>query len=196
LLIIYSKKRNRISKIYFFDPNFLIIIVSICKFFLNKEELTNVQIEKSKITIAPTNLNSKNFYYSLVYSKTPQKGKNRALAQGRKPKSLRGNSSKKASETLRKKENNSGPKPHNLSKCLTLLEKPQFFKKASDFFEKASHHLKNTSILLKMYLKSHAIFQKTSISLKKSSEIIVILKTLNFLEMSSKNLVIFIKASD
>jgi hypothetical protein len=54
------------------------------------------------------------------------------------------------------------------SKCLKLLEKPQFFFKSLGFIEKASHHFNKASILLKMYFKSLAILEKVSISLKKS----------------------------
>jgi hypothetical protein len=42
--------------------------------------------------------------------------------------------------------------------------------------EKVSHHFKNASIPLKMYLKSIEILEKDSISLKKPSKIIEIFK--------------------
>jgi hypothetical protein len=41
--------------------------------------------------------------------------------------------------------------------------------------EKASHHFKNALISLKMYLKTLAILEKASISLKKSSTTVEIL---------------------
>jgi hypothetical protein len=48
--------------------------------------------------------------------------------------------------------------------------------------EKASHHFRKAPIPLKMYLKSLAILEKASISLKKSSKIIEILKFGNVFE--------------
>jgi hypothetical protein len=67
--------------------------------------------------------------------------------------------------------------------------------------EKTSHHFKNVSISLKMYLKNLAILEKASISLKKSSKIIEIFIKAPYyeieasitLKMSSKSLVILEK---
>jgi hypothetical protein len=50
----------------------------------------------------------------------------------------------------------------------------RFYKGYRDIAGKASHHFKKASIPLKMYLKSLAILEKASISLKKSSKIIEI----------------------
>jgi hypothetical protein len=48
----------------------------------------------------------------------------------------------------------------------------RFYNGHRDIAEKASHHFKKASIPLKMHLKSLAILEKASSSLKKSSEII------------------------
>jgi hypothetical protein len=68
-----------------------------------------------------------------------------------------------------------------------ILRGNRFYKGHRDIVKKASHHFTSkASIPLKMYLKSLAILEKTSIPLKKSSKII---------EMSSKSLLMFIKSS-
>jgi hypothetical protein len=50
----------------------------------------------------------------------------------------------------------------------------RFYKGHRDIVKKASHHFKKDSIPLKMCIKSLAILEKASISLKKSSKIIKI----------------------
>jgi hypothetical protein len=60
-------------------------------------------------------------------------------------------------------------------------ENNQSFGKSLGFFEKATHHFKKASILLKLHLKSLLILEKASISLKKSSERIeIFIKTSHF----------------
>jgi hypothetical protein len=49
-----------------------------------------------------------------------------------------------------------------------IARKASIFLESLRFFEKASHHFNKASILLKMYLKSLAILEKVSFSLKKS----------------------------
>jgi hypothetical protein len=48
----------------------------------------------------------------------------------------------------------------------------RFYKNPRDIAEKASHHIKKATILLKIFLKILVILEKASISLKKSSKII------------------------
>jgi hypothetical protein len=55
-----------------------------------------------------------------------------------------------------------------------ILHGNWFYKGHRDIAEKTLHHFKKASIPLKMYLKSLAILEKASISLKKSSKIIEI----------------------
>jgi hypothetical protein len=52
----------------------------------------------------------------------------------------------------------------------------RFYKGHRGISETVSHHFQKASIPLKMYLKSLAILEKASISLKKSSKIIDICK--------------------
>jgi hypothetical protein len=47
-----------------------------------------------------------------------------------------------------------------------IARKASIFLESLRFFEKASHHFNKASILLKMYLKSLAILEKVSFSLK------------------------------
>jgi hypothetical protein len=72
-----------------------------------------------------------------------------------------------------------------------------WFIKVKKTLQKKLHiTLKMRLFHLKMYLKSLTIIKKASMSLKKSSEIIVLfIKAAIFLEMSFERLFIFIKAS-
>jgi hypothetical protein len=61
------------------------------------------------------------------------------------------------------------------------LSGKRFYKGLKYIAEKASNHFKKALIPLKMYLKSLAIFEKASISLKKSSTIVeIFIKAPNF----------------
>jgi hypothetical protein len=65
-------------------------------------------------------------------------------------------------------------KSQNLSKCPTLMKNIfiflEIFSKSLVIFEKALHHFKKASILLKMSSKRLRFLIKASISLKKSSK--------------------------